>query len=179
MHLNYLAASSSSIESNGARDKPKCNIFKFVGVNELGINDIVVKSPESKSTCIKARFSLAIKVSAPIENTIVTESTNEPNRTEGQVEEQQEESLVLGYLPMDNIKEIDDSCPELEQTNKSASNNNNGTDTVEPEELDMVVMFECGKLGFTFKRGENFYLSSIRGVINLGKSEGPSSDALI
>jgi len=114
--------------------------------------------------CIKARFSLAIKVEIPLENAVQGEGDESPDSV---MIGNGEKRMVLGYLPLDSIVNVEESCPDVNPSNKKEEQADGKSS--EPEELEMIVLFECGKLGFTFKRDENFYLSAIRGVVNLGK----------
>lgn len=137
-----------------------------MGVNDLSINDIVVKSSTSNTACIKARFSLAIKVEALIEN-----DTNQQDGTTSEPVGQK--TIVLGYLPLDSVMHVEDSCPH-----EPAAQENDGTmgqtgeplkGKGEPDELGMIVSFDCGRLAFSFRKEDNYYLNSIKGIVNLGK----------
>lgn len=124
-----------------------CNLYKFVGANDLSINDIVVKSSVGNTACIKARFSLAIKVESLLENYLSNNNNNdgkEPNNddnnnnNDGGSGDQQHESsettrethsngdmkvenkMVLGYLPLDSVIAVEDSCPEMISSQKTS-----------------------------------------------------------
>lgn len=146
-------------------ERPVCTIYKDVGVNDLSINDIVVKSPTSDLVCIKARFSLAIKVESAIEYTQTLNESAPGN-------EQPKDRITLGYLQLDSVAKVEDTCPD---STKQLSPREGPLDKKlldfhdENQQLEMVVKFDCGKLAFTFKRNEKFYLSSIKGVVNLGE----------
>lgn len=133
--------------------KNKCEIFKELTANDLSINDIVVKNPEGNLACIKARFSLAIKVEA---------SSRTPPDT-SMLNSAEDERFVLGYLPLDTVVKVEDSCPELKMRNSSDKASD------ESDELDMIVTFECGKLSFKFKRDQVIFLDQIKGYVRLGK----------
>lgn len=125
-------------------------------MNDLSINDIVVKSPQGNIACIKARFSLAIKV----------EAVNSPSSAPSQADASrsiEEERFVLGYLPLDTVVAVDDSCPEP----KTRDNTNKAME--EPDELDMIVTFECGRLSFKFKKDEAIFMNQVKGYVRLGK----------
>lgn len=167
--LNGQPVSSNDTHNNkNPGSRSSCSIYKYVGVNDLSVNDVVVKSSTDNIVCIKARFSLAIKVEAALENTL-GEDNDAPdipntNNTNGD-----NKRIVLGYLPLDSIVNVEDSCPNKSPSSqKDAAEQEHGKSD-EPQELDMIVTFECGKLAFTFRRDKDFYLSSIKGVVNLGE----------
>lgn len=189
-----------------------CSLFNYVGVNDLSINDIVVKSATGDTVCIKARFSLAIKVEALIGNFLNNNSVedrsnksdnNSNNNTETSTENNSNNNIansdkessetgateerpivnrkiVLGYIPLDVIVNVEDNCPdeiELEETEANHSNQTNGDQQNESKqnenqtkELEMNVKFDCGSLKFNFKKEEIYYLSAIKGVVNIGSS---------
>lgn len=142
----------------------------------------MVKSEVGDLACVKAKFSLAIKVETEEENTLIAEPSDhrpgspsehqgagrsESNSTNGPVENKR---LVLGYLPLDSVVNVRDSCPNPKPQSGPAKDGIGGQLLLEePKELDMVVSFECGRLTFTFKQEDKFYMSSIRGFVNLGE----------
>lgn len=163
-----MSASVRSEEEPGANKPAECSIFKDVGVNDLSINDIVVKSPKGDLSCIKARFSLAIKVEAVI--TPVEVSTEEPENDlpNDPDTETKKERITLGYLPLDSVKRVDDSCPDESEPTPNPTREADKK-LLNSDELRMVVEFECGEMTFNFKRDEKFQLSSIEGLVKLGK----------
>lgn len=121
--------------------------------------------------CIKARFSLAIKVEAALENTL-GESNDVSDMPGTNDTNSGDKRIILGYLPLDSVVNVEDSCTNsnpISQKNATDQDKSDHTKSEEPRELDMIVTFECGKLAFTFKRDNDFYLSSIKGVVNLGE----------
>lgn len=140
------------------KDPSSCTLYERVGANDLSLNDVVVEDKESNIICIRARFSLAIKVQEPLE------PLNEANGVEKATNETSDAKPVLdlGYLQLDQIKSIENTCPELAK---------DGDEAQYPDELKMIVTFECGKLTFNFKKEESYYLSSIKGSVILGNSK--------
>lgn len=142
-------------------------MYKFVGANDLSVNDIVVKSSQSELACIKARFSLAIKV-----ETLLSEenpsSSGEEGRGSGS-ESENENRLTLGYLPLDSIVNVQDTCPEPKaDSDQTVAGEDKEDKEAERKELEMVVKFECGHFRFNFRQSsESFYTSSIRGLVHL------------
>lgn len=150
--------------------KASCQLFKDIGVNDLSINDVVVKNSSGNQACIKARFSLAIKVEAGLDSS--------PDGgmliDDGNDQQVQEDRVTLGFLPLDSIVSVEDTCPETkadDRDNSKSANEKKGTQEVnEVDEQEMIVKFECGKLGFIFKKAQDaYYLAAIRGAVNLGK----------
>lgn len=159
-------------------------MYREIGKNDLTPIDVVVKNPDTNVACIKARFSLAIKVES-----LVPDVGSEANMQQvasnetGETKPIEDLRIVLGYLPLDQVISVEDSCPDWSQPKPANSNETNPTSSTpapvdtkdedtkqEPEDLEMIVTFECGKLAFTFKRNETCdYLSSIKGLVKLGK----------
>ena len=177
----------------------------YEGKNDLTPIDVVVKNAETNVACIKARFSLAIKVeSEPLD--LIGPPPSPPqvdNHTQPAEGEQTPpgttstpapdlsapERIVLGYLPLEHVVAVEDTCPSpppASNTTSGAADASKQTTTTtqtppnkqaeQVDELEMIVTFECGKLSFTFQRDEQrTFLSRIRGVVKLGRfSELPS-----
>lgn len=164
--FNTLPINSNETNNKNAAPRSACSIYKYVGVNDLSVNDVVVKSSPDNVVCIKARFSLAIKVEAALENTL-GEDGDAPDIPA--TNDTDNKKIVLGYLPLDSIVNVEDSCPSKSSSSQKDPPEQENGKIEEPNELDMIVTFECGKLAFTFKRDNDYYLSSIKGVVNLGE----------
>lgn len=138
------------------KQRDGCTLYEQVGANDLSLNDVVVQDKESNIVCIRARFSLAIKVQEPLE----------PLDGGGDSSEKLPDDKVvdLGYLQLDQIKSIENTCPEMLTSGE-------GEEPNYPDELKMVVTFECGKLTFIFKKDDSYHLSSIKGSVILGNSK--------
>lgn len=166
--------------SVGQQRRDSCSIFRYIGKNDLGVNDIVVRSEEDDLVCIKARFSLAIKVEEAITTSPEPTSTAAVNSAQdGEKPPVTEETqptdrrVTLGYLPLDSVVAVDNSCTSSakrysDQQAAREKGLNETTPDLGDQEQEMIVTFECGKLAFTFQRQEdNFRVSSIKGVVNL------------
>lgn len=147
----------------------QCGVFNAIGKNDLSPIDVVVKSADGRTACIKARFSLAIKVEESLEQVADSESEQISNSTS-------ESRVVLGYLPLEHVVAVAESCPDAWLATKSFTKEPLGAtggeppDTLEPEVLEMILTFECGKLAFRFERNEtSSQLSSIKGIVKLGR----------
>lgn len=153
-------------------------MYKYVGVNDLSINDVVVKSSQGGTVCIKARFSLAIKVEALLEApSNGAESLSSPVPTSPGCEDSSSDRMVLGYLPLDSVIYVEDSCPETQPADDGSaeppsqgeqSQSINELNQEELTELSMSIRFDCGKMRFNFKRdNQTHFLASIRGSVHL------------
>lgn len=149
---------------NKQKDPSSCTLYEKVGANDLSLNDVVVEDKESKIVCIRARFSLAIRVQEPM---APLDGGNEKLKDEAG----NEIVVDLGYLQLDQVKSIESTCPEMTTPAE-------GGEAQFPDELKMVVTFECAKLTFNFRREENYYLSSIKGTVTLGNSKYHNAKSL-
>lgn len=171
-NLNEKLLNLSTPSENGKAPRPECIILKDIGVNDLGVNDVVVRSATSSLVCIKARFSLAIKVEALLEH------YNKDDPFSGRDGHNKNDLILLGYLPLDSVVSVDDNCYEpLTEKKSSPTSNGNQKDELNRQtslpslakEPELTIEFVCGKLTFTFhKDDEHYSVSSIKGVVNLG-----------
>ena len=184
------APQSPQNEQSGPRFQrapAECAVFADYGKNYLTPIDILVKTGngDSDNACIKARFALSIKVEEP---QFVTSRAFDGNQTPlAAVGANQTGHPILGYVPLEHVISVEESCPEVNlakgQTTKgtTASLQTNGDEkttlvanddedkSVEDEELEMIVTFDCGKFSFTFRKDESkVYVSAIRGMVKLG-----------
>lgn len=138
--------------------KASCEIVKESTANDLTINDIVVKNPESTVACLRAIFLLNIKVQEIYLKPPRPDSTSPSSNASQDLNE--EDGFILGFVPLDTILRVENNCP-----NKSSADENK-----ELDELDMIVTFECGLLALRFKQSDNgVYVDGIKGQINLGE----------
>lgn len=151
----------SSAQLKDTTTATDCTIYKFVGANDLSVNDIVVKSESGDLACIKAKFSLAIKVETDSSDSLVMGTSERRPAVPGRISSNQR--LVLGYLPLDSVVSVKNNCPRPMHHNELEGKHG-------LNELEMLVSFDCGNLTFSFKRDQNFYLSAIRGLVNLDSS---------
>lgn len=170
---------------------PECEVFADYGKNYLTPVDVVVKNSDNNVACIKARFALSIKVeeqfnlSPKAMGQMTNSSLNDGHSTI---------RSILGYLPLEHVLSVEDSCPEPAKSKPATTTTNGKTDDSKVElngreanagaakktdetanelalqELEMIVTFACGKLSFTLKRDEKrIFVSSIKGVVKLGE----------
>lgn len=124
-----------------------CILYRTIGVNDLPLNDIAVKSLTDDTICMRAKFALAIKLDGGFDP-LNLESNNGP------------QTGLLGFLPMDRIVKVEQNCPgpgaEFE--------------TIEDgiKIFYLRVEFECGHLDFHFRQDlARYYLAKINGTINI------------
>lgn len=138
----------------------------------------MVKNSEDNIACIKAQFALSIKVEEAFTLSAKTVQT-ETNGT--QPGGNDIVRSILGYLPLEHVLSVEDSCPTKKNIKEKQSANANKTSEDEDksknntddeiDELEMIVTFECGKLSFTFRRdATRIFVTSIKGIVKLGKS---------
>lgn len=173
-------------------------MYNYIGKNELTPIDVVVKNADSNIACIKARFSLAIKVEELVPaggaktggHHAAGQDAPTPTSRSSVDDTPEELRVVLGYLPLEQVVAVEHSCPDVNGpqpggaapdgaqeatlTNDNAELRNsqqrdNGTEQA-TDEIEMILTFACGKLAFTFTRNQTCaYLSSIKGLVKLGK----------
>lgn len=78
------------------REPAECAVFASYGINDLTPIDILVKATDSDNACIKARFALSIKVEE-FDDQWPANQTNRP---------------ILGYVPLEHVISVEESCPE-------------------------------------------------------------------
>lgn len=126
-----------------------CRLYRNIGINDLSLNDITIKSPKNENICLKAKFAMAIKLE---EFDKLHQSRDDATVSQG----------PLGYLPLDKVVKVEHNCPESDTEYNITSEGNMS--------FSMIVHFECGHLEFIFQKDQaRYYLSYINGTINIGK----------
>lgn len=136
--LACAARASSPAQSAGAaanlepaqKEPFECEVYADYGKNYLTPIDVVVKNSDDNIACIKARFALSIKVEEAF--------TLRPQEAAGGANETIRS--VLGYLPLEQVLSVEDSCPRRQESkDKKAAEANgpaaktNGAPPGEPE----------------------------------------------
>jgi hypothetical protein len=176
----YSESSPDSRDNNN-----ECAVFAEYGKNYLTPIDVIVKSSDSDTACIKARFALNIKVE---EAQFVISPANDAKLATNN----HTSHPILGYVPLERVISVEDSCPEKSTKEENTKGKNkekadttgaigkndieanddksiSDKDQEDEDELEMIVTFDCGKLSFTFKRDQTkIYVSAIKGIVKLG-----------
>lgn len=128
----------STTVSSPNRDDAQCGVISDVNKNYLTPIDVVVKNEENNLACIRARFALTIKVEeafhlpgAGTDEKLVTTNGTQQKGSKNEVR------AILGYLPLENVLHVEDTCPDEinigttktnnQAKNATAPNNNTAT----------------------------------------------------
>lgn len=182
------AETEANLNPESPTQEPReCGVHGSYGENYLTPVDILVTAGEDLDlVCIKAKFALSIKweearfVTSPVNgNQSPTNSTS------------LESNPILGYVPLENVISVEQTCPEPVSKDKTKTENESAatnetigatgdkesesktsadkTGDKKDEELEMIVTFDCGKFSFTFGKDDSrFYVSAIVGQVKLG-----------
>jgi len=165
----------------------ECGVISDVDKNYLTPIDVVVKNEDNTVACIRARFALSIKVEEAFElpHGLSSQQDDRPAKDNGT--SPQMFRAVLGYLPLENVIKVEDTCPDEAPSNATSNKETKSnqdeskSDQAKLDDLqktsfkptdqqEMIITFECGKLSFTFRRDKDrYYMSSIEGIVKLGK----------
>lgn len=133
----------------------ECITYKEIDVNDMVINDFIVRCEKSDLVCAKARMFLAFKIEQQVEtNGVLYARSNQINST------YDKKYIEIGYLRVGNVLKVHNNCPISEDRYNNTTNG---------KSFLMSVEFECGDLQFTFERdSQKYYLSKIQGSVKLG-----------